>query len=103
MNYKISTTDYKNILLFYNQPIPNNIQDLKNAAEDILAFKLCSCIKKVAPLSTEPKAIGVCTRSVFNNKGLSRGKFKCLRKRSVSLKKTQKKLLLGKSKTQKRK
>jgi hypothetical protein len=104
MNYKITDADYKNILRFYDKPIPSKKSDLKNAAEDILALKLCSCIKKVNPQLTqksEPRAIGICTRSVFKNKGLSRGKFKCLKARSVAFKKTQKKVTFGKSKTNK--
>jgi hypothetical protein len=104
MNYKITDADYKNILRFYNKHIPSKKSDLKDAAEDILALKLCSCIKKVNPQliqKSEPRAIGICTRSVFKSKGLTRGKFKCLKERSVLFKKTQKKVTFGKSKTNK--
>jgi len=106
MNYKITDADYKNILHFYNKPIPLKKSDLKNNAEDILALKLCGCIKKVnlqLKQKSEPRAIGICTRSIFKNKGLTRGKFKCLRKRFVSFKKTQKKIIFGKRKTIRRK
>ena len=106
MSYKITDTDYKNILRFYDKPVPTNKSELKDAAEDIMALKLCSCIKKINPILTkknEPRAVGICTRSVFKNKGLTRGKFKCLKKRSVTFKKTQKKITFGKSKTMKHK
>ena len=102
MNYKITDTDYKNILIFYNKPIPKNKLELKSAAEDILALKLCSCIKKINPIlikKNEPRAIGICTKSVFNNKNLTRGKFKCLKKRSVTFKKTKKQIKIGTSKS----
>jgi len=106
MSYKITDTDYKNILKFYDQNIPISKRQLKQKAEDILALKLCSCIKKVNPSLTkknEPKAIGICTRSVFNDKGLTRGKFKCLKKRSLTFKKVKKQITFGKSKTRKHK
>jgi len=106
MIHKITDTDYKNVLRFYNKNVPVSKRQLKNAAEDILALKLCSCIKKVNPSLTkknESRAIGICTRSIFNNKGLTRGKFKCLKKRSVTFKKTKKNLTFGKSKTIRRK
>ena len=102
MNYKITNTDYKKILRFYNEPLPLKTSELKSKAEDILALKLCSCIKKVNPSlekKSEPKAIGICTRSIFNNRGLTRGKFKCLKKRSVVFKKTQRTIKIKKSKT----
>jgi hypothetical protein len=50
----------------------------------------------------EQKAIGVCTKTVLNRKGLSRGKFKCKNGRKLELKKTAKKLTIGTKKTQKR-
>jgi hypothetical protein len=106
MNYKITDNDYKNILRFYDKPVPTKRSELKDAAEDIMALKLCSCIKKINPILTkknEPRAIGICTKSVFNNKNLTRGKFKCLKKRSVSFKKTKKQIKFGKSKTMKHK
>jgi hypothetical protein len=106
MNYKITDSDYKNILGFYNQTIPKNKTDLKAAAEDILALKLCSCIKKINPIlskKNEPRAIGICSKSVFNNKGLSRGTFKCKKKRLLTFKKMQKKIKFGKGKTMKHK
>jgi hypothetical protein len=101
MPYKITNSDYSKILSYYGLEIPKRGIHLKEAAENILSQKLCSCIKKVAP-TNEAKAIGVCTKTVLNRKGLSRGKFKCKNGRKLELKKTEKKIMIGKKKTLKR-
>jgi len=88
MSYSLSNKDYTNILHYYNLPIPKHQDDIKIQAEKILAKKLCSCIKKVG--APESKSIGICTRTVFNRKGLKRGTFKCKRKRGVIFSKKQK-------------
>jgi hypothetical protein len=100
MPYKISNSDYSKILSYYGLEIPKKGTRLQEAAENILSQKLCSCIKKVGP--PEPRAIGVCTKTVLNRKGLSRGKFKCKNGRKIDLKKTARKLMIGKKKTLKR-
>ena len=88
---KITNNDYKNILEYYKKTIPNSKRKLKINAEKIMAEKLCRCIKKVAiPEKNEPRAIGICTKTVFNNKGYTRGKFKCKGKLSVKFNKTKK-------------
>ena len=89
-SYELTNSDYEKILKYYNKTIPSDISKLKKEGENILSLKLCQCIKKINPILTkgnEPKAIGICSRSVVNNKGLVRGKFKCLKKRSISVKK----------------
>jgi hypothetical protein len=53
-----------------------------------MASKLCGCIKKVGP--DEGKSIGICTKTIFNNKGYTRGKFKCKKRRFVQFTKTKK-------------
>jgi len=61
--------------------IPKNKTTLKHRAEQILSDKLCRCIKKVGKsVKSEPRAIGICTKSIFKQKGLKRGKFTCRRK-----------------------
>jgi len=77
------------ILAYYDIKAPKNMDKIKEDAENILAKKLCSCIKKVSPIN-EPKSIGVCTRSIFNRKQLKRGTFRCKRRRKVSFRKTRK-------------
>jgi hypothetical protein len=86
----ITDNDYKKILEFYEKPIPRSKKSLKMEAEKILATKLCRCIKKV-DTKNEARSIGICTKSVINTKGFTRGKFKCKGKKYVTFrKKTQK-------------
>jgi len=82
--------DYKKILEYYNIPIPKSNRILRLEAEKIMASKLCKCIKKIDP-QNEAKSIGICTKTIFNNKGYTRGKFKCKGKAVVTFKKTNKK------------
>lgn len=97
---KITSKDYKSILSYYNQPIPNSIKLLKEKAEKILAEKLCKCIKRVEPIN-EQKSIGICTKTIFNSRGLTRGIFKCKGKRKVEFRKTNKKNKNKNNKTRK--
>jgi len=85
----LTKSDYISILNYYNLPIPKSTQKLKKEAEKILSYKLCRCIKKVSP-KNEPKSIGICTESIFNRKGLTRGSFKCNKGRFVKFNKTKK-------------
>ena len=79
---KLTHKDYLIILDYYNMPIPitrnkkidNN--KIKEMAEDILASKLCRCIKKV-DTEDENKSIAICTNSIFNNRGLKYDAFEC--------------------------
>ena len=84
---KITINDYKQILEFYNKPIPKSKRLLRVEAEKIMATKLCRCIKKL-DTRFEQKAIGICTKTIFNNKGYTRGKFKCKGKKYVTFRKT---------------
>lgn len=83
---ELNNKDYINILEYYKKLIPKSKRLLKNEAEKILASKLCKCIKKIDP-TNEAKSIGICTKSVINRKGLSRGKFTCKKKPSIQVKK----------------
>ncbi len=82
---ELSNNDYKHILAFYNKPIPKSKRLIKIQAEKILASKLCKCIKKVDK-ENEARAIGICTKTIINNKGFTRGKFTC-KKKSIIIKK----------------
>jgi hypothetical protein len=87
---EITESDYKKILDFYEKPIPRSKRLLKIEAEKILATKLCRCIKKIDD-KNEARSIGICTKSVINTKGFTRGKFKCKGKKYITFrKKTQK-------------
>jgi hypothetical protein len=85
----LTNNDYKTILEYYNKSIPKSKRLLQLEAEKIMSNKLCRCIKKVDP-ENEAKAIGICTKTIFNSKGYTRGKFKCKGKQSVSFKKSNK-------------
>lgn len=87
--YELTNKDYKQILDYYNKPIPKSNRLLKINAEKILAEKLCKCIKKIDPVN-ESKSIGICTKTVLNRKGYTRGRFQCKKKRSITLKKMRK-------------
>jgi len=92
MSAELTNTDYTNILLFYKMRIPKSKRLLKQQAEKILANKLCKCIKKLDP-ENEAKSIGICTRTIFNNKGFKRNNFSCKTKRYVKFSKQKGKTL----------
>jgi hypothetical protein len=83
---ELTNNDYKRILVFYNKAIPKSKRLLKMQAEKLLVSKLCRCIKKVDK-ENEARAIGICTKTIINNKGFTRGKFTCKKKETISLKK----------------
>ena len=95
MDYKdLSLSDYRKILNFYKLSVPESSEKLRKKAEDVIAEKLCMCIKKI-PGKTEnkvesgAKALGICTKSVVNKKGFTRGSFSCkLPGRKITLKKS---------------
>lgn len=92
---KLTQRDYKDILDYYKIKYNNlTASAIKAAAENMLATKLCRCIKKVqgtsaatanAPTSSasgsakerERKAIAICTASVIKRKHLKTYKFTC--------------------------
>lgn len=103
MQKDLTNSDYKKILKFYEQQIPKSERLLKNAAEKILAEKLCTCIKKVSPQGDEKRAIGICTKTILNRRNIRRGSFTCKDKRTLTgLKKTQRTVLFRNSKKTKR-
>jgi hypothetical protein len=82
----LTNNDYTKILEFYKLSIPKSNRLLKFKAEKIITSKLCKCIKKVDKVN-EARSIGICTKSVINNKGFTRGKFTCKKKQSIILNK----------------
>ena len=95
--YKITNIDYSKILKYYKINIPKNKKTLKKIAENILAKKLCGCIKKIDTYKNkkmfkdgEASAISICTNSIFTKKGLSRKKFTCKKKMNVDITKISK-------------
>jgi hypothetical protein len=82
---ELTNADYKKILEFYNKPIPKSKRLLKIQAEKLLVSKLCRCIKRVDK-QNEARAIGICTKTIINSKGLIRGKFTCKKRQQINLK-----------------
>jgi hypothetical protein len=91
-NTNLTQKEYTKILEFYNITIPKSKRLLEKEAENILSEKLCRCIKKVGQNKKigEPRAIGICTKTIFDRKGLTRGKFNCTGRRSLKFNKTKK-------------
>ena len=83
----LTQRDYKQILDYYKISIPANKKLMKHAAEKIISEKLCRCIKKLDP-ENESRSIGICTKTIFNRKGYSRGQFDCKKKQTVKFRKT---------------
>lgn len=85
---ELTINDYKHILEFYKKNIPKSKRLLKMQAEKLLASKLCRCIKKTDfKGKNESRAIGICTKTIINNKGFTRGKFTCKKKQTITIKK----------------
>ena len=84
---ELNNKDYKKILEYYQKPLPKSKRLLKNAAEKIMSEKLCRCIKKIDKVN-QARAIGICTKTIFNRKGYTRSKFKCKGKSTVKFNKT---------------
>lgn len=77
---RLTNVDYINILKYYNLYKKNmKKNEIKNIAENILADKLCRCIKKtnVNNEPNESKYIAICLDSVINKKNLKIYGFKC--------------------------
>jgi hypothetical protein len=83
---ELTNNDYRRILEFYKKNIPKSKRLLKTQAEKLLASKLCRCIKKV-DRENEARSIGICTKTIINNKNFTRGKFTCKKRQSLNVKK----------------
>ena len=100
---KMTKTDYQKILSYYKMPFDNlSTRELKQTAEDILATKLCKCIKAVEKKVGTQNAIGLCTTSVFGKKGLKyfdmscKGRAKLQSRKGRRLAKTRKNIMFVK-------
>ena len=100
----LTASDYKKIASYYQIPKSKN-KTYKEITEDVLASKLCRCIKavdsgintntsrinKTDKGSDETRAVGICRKNIFQNRQLEFNRFKCKNKSklipfSVSLK-----------------
>jgi len=64
---------------------------MRKEAEDVLAGKLCRCIKKVDP-GDEKKSIAVCRASILARKGFDIYGFSCKEKPALKIGKNGRKL-----------
>lgn len=92
---KLNKKDYITILEYYKINIPVNakLHEIQILAEDIIAEKLCRCIKKVQKIDDEDesRAIAICKNSILGNKKLKISRFTCKKKPKLfknNLKKT---------------
>jgi hypothetical protein len=99
----MTTTDYEKILSYYKIPFAElSTRELKQTAEDILATKLCKCIKAVEKKVGTQNAIALCTSSVFGKKGLKyfdmscRGRAQLQSRKGRRLAKTRKNIIFAK-------
>lgn len=93
----LTKKDYKVILDYYGvQSDKLKMQDLRNTALDILANKLCRCIKKIT--NDKTAAVPICKDSVFGKKGLEVSRFKCKDKAKLIPKNGRKHAVTKKSK-----
>lgn len=86
MPRELTNKDYISILNYYKLNVPKTKMLIKKNAEKIMAEKLCRCIKKI-DTKYEAKSIGICTKSIFNRKGYTRGQFQCKKNQSVKIRK----------------
>ena len=87
----LKKNDYIKILDYYDIPISSSdtSKKIKIKAEQILAEKLCKCIKKVKNSNTytdtnsdskdvnESRAIAICNDTIFRRKGIRHSNFTC--------------------------
>ena len=103
----LSKNDYIKILEYYNLNAKSyNMGELKQKAEDLLATKLCKCIKGVDKTGKdESRAIAICKNSVLKTKNLKNFGFTCKKKAKFVPKKgsTSKNLVKMKRTTTRRK
>ena len=76
---RMTHKDYLAILSFYDKNASSMTKaQIKKTAEQMLADKLCRCIKKVRDgNSDEKRAIAICTDSVLRKKNLRSYGFRC--------------------------
>ncbi len=83
--FLLSRKEYIEILKYYNIKFNenDNIKNLRKISENIIAEKLCKCIKSIANTTKnkdESKAIAICNKSIIQNKKLKIHKFTCKKK-----------------------
>lgn len=88
--YELSKSDYISILKYYNIPFKKSatIKEIKRLSENILARKMCKCIKKVKRKTlNEGNSIAICKKSIFQNKNIDFFRFSCKKQNKLIPKK----------------
>tara|TARA_Y100000590_G_scaffold440454_1_gene565845 strand:+ start:922 stop:1266 length:345 start_codon:yes stop_codon:yes gene_type:complete len=90
---KLTKGDYMLILKHYGYKIPRtrngnpNLTRMKTRVNNILAGKLCRCIKSVQKSKNRrykrAAAIAICNNSIFRNRGLRHYRFTCKKKKKL--------------------
>ena len=83
MSKYLTSSDYRKIVSYYGIKIPKHTKSskIKDMAENILAEKLCRCIKKIKKNDEdESRSIAICNKSIFKNRGLKHYRFTCKKK-----------------------
>lgn len=104
MSLYLTSHDYRKILSYYGIKISSKTKPskIKSMAEDILAGKLCRCIKKVQTDNKDvSRSIAICNKGIFKNRDLKHYKFTCKKKSKLHYKKGTKRALLKIRKTRK--
>lgn len=97
--FKLLLKDYKTILNYYDidyDKLKNT--EIKNKAEEVLAQKLCKCIKKI-DRKNKTNPVPLCKNSVISKKGLHIYNFSCKNKPSLRYKKNTRKKIAKTRKT----
>lgn len=107
LSRKMRINDYKKILRFYKINFTSMTnKDIKEKSEQIIASKLCNCIKKVQKIINlkknikipskskikEKQAISICKNSVVKKKNIKIFTFTCKKKSRLNIKKGTRKL-----------
>jgi len=97
--FLLSRKEYIEILKYYNIKFNDNdsIKKLRKMSENIIAEKLCKCIKSVSNTTkniNESNAIGICNKSILHKRKLKIQKFTCKKKPKLLATKNNKKKLI---------
>jgi hypothetical protein len=99
-SHKMTIKDYKKILNYYDIDYSALSTDtIKNKVHNILAEKLCRCIKKVQGKSkskSEGRAIGICKKNVITRKNIKIFTFNCKKRAKLNPEEGNRKLKIEK-------
>lgn len=96
---KLTKKDYLTILKFYKLEVSHDtsFKEIKDQAENIINKKLCKCIKNIQKKENEKgEVIGICKKSVLNNKGIYTSNFSCKKNSTFGINKKTKKSIKNK-------